>query len=242
MKTTVLVLVFFLFCAALTSIDTVSADEPVNWAVDVGDEIVYLLERKTISSSFDKYVEEFAPFVFGVEAGQRLIARVDYLMPVLEMVNVSPSDPFSYCTMIRDNDSVVLAENISSVVIPVGIWSMNHTAANITMPEGLRIIDTADQWGTAFEGQFWFLIFPFSFMLEIVYFKANGTLNSITAVVKMSGTTQIDIRLVQWYEGLQTTNVQNDILTVALLTVVLVGICSAVTLIVYYRRHSHTFQ
>ncbi len=214
--------------------------QSVYWGVQVGDEITYVLQRKYMDPMFEGQVGETAFFVTKLDEGQTLIARVDFLDDIPSAVNLSQDVPQSISTLIRQNDSEVIGENITLVAIPVGLWDIPRPPTNDSPDDGHfthTTIDTSEEWGSVVTGDFWYLIFHMTFYMQTIYSKADGALNVIQVQVDVSGNDLMDIKLARWAPGVPTI-VPGDpqFLTIALVAggVALV----VIVVLIYHRRRS----
>ncbi|MGY5853572.1 MAG: hypothetical protein RTU92_08420 [Candidatus Thorarchaeota archaeon] len=193
-------------------------DQEMSWGVEVGDDVKYVLQRKILDPTFGDQVGSMMPFITEVDEGQTVISRVDYLPPIPENGNES-TFLFANCTIIRANDSEVLMEDMGMTVIPIGRWNESFNFGSpfgggppsevneTTDPGGgfdmnFEQVNTTEEWGMKMSAQFWIAIFPISFLMEMIYYKANGTLRKMLFTVTMSGNPMFDVLFVQWYPGI----------------------------------------
>ena len=185
-------------------------DLDLEWGVEVGDEITYVLQRKYLDEQMGQMIQQFMPFITRIDAGQKVIARVDYL-PEIEENSTYSMFSGANCSIIRENDSEILMENMSMFVIPLGIWNMNQSEPNETnetrtqtMFGGFEMYNDTNEWGMTMSGDMWVAIFHIVFNMKILYYKMNGTLNRMEMKVDISGTPSVDILFVQWKPNMAT--------------------------------------
>ncbi|MGY5874397.1 MAG: hypothetical protein RTU30_01515 [Candidatus Thorarchaeota archaeon] len=215
---TSIVLVALLVAQFLVVPAYAQTDQELSWGVEVGDEVKYVLQRKILDPTFGDQMAGMMPFITEVDEGHTIISRVDYLPPIPEAANES-TFLFANCTIIRANDSEVLMEDMQMTVIPIGRWNESFSFGapfgggppsevnETTDPGGgfdmnFEQVNTTDDWGMTMSAQFWIAIFPISFHMEMVYYKANGTLRKLLFTVTMSGNPMFDVLFVQWYPGI----------------------------------------
>jgi len=225
------------------------SNHSLEWGVEIGDEITYVLQRKLLDETFGSYLTEFMPFIAEVDEGQKITARVSHLDPIPPLINESSQMPSSNCTLIRQNDSEVIMENMFMVVVPIGDWNIsselggfaffggNYTSedpSNFTDFEDIELVDTADRWGTIIDTSFAFAIFTIAIYVEMLYEKVNGTLTNMRMRVNFAGNDIIDLVFTQWYPGIALILPPE----LQLLTIGLVSIAVVITLAVvfFYRR------
>jgi len=182
-------------------------DVYLEWGVKVGDEITYVLQRKYLDEQIGQMFQQFLPFITRIEAGQKVIARVDYL-PEIEENSTYGIFSGANCSIIRENDSEMLMENMSMFVVPLGIWNINQEEPNETMTQRMlgefEMYNSTDEWGMIMSGDMWFAIFHVVFNMKILYYKTNGTLNRMEMKVDISGNPSVDILFVQWKPNMAT--------------------------------------
>jgi len=180
--------------------------EDMEWGVEEGDEITYVLQRKYLDEQFGQMFSSFIPFITEVDEGQKVIARIDELSPIIENITIGMFG--ANCSMIRENDSEVLMEDMSMIVVPLGIWNLESEESNETtnprMPGEFEIYNTTDEWGTVMSGEMWFAIFLITFHVEILYYKANGTLSKMWMRMDISGNPSVDVLFAQWQPNMAT--------------------------------------
>ncbi|UCE10111.1 MAG: hypothetical protein JSW61_14245, partial [Candidatus Thorarchaeota archaeon] len=145
------------------------SNHSLEWGVEIGDEIHYLVLRKTMDPSFQEYIGGYAPFLTDVEEGQRVIARVDHLGEIPAQIDDSRQMPSANCTLLRFNDSEVIMEDMPMMVMPAGDWDFISENMNLTWSEEATAIDTEDEWGYSIASSFLMGIIPISFSWEMRY-------------------------------------------------------------------------
>jgi hypothetical protein len=188
----------------------------LEWGVEIGDEIDYLMLRKTMDPSFQEMIGNFAPFLTEVDEGQRIIARVDHLDSIPEHINDSMRMPSANCTLLRHNDSVVIMEDMPMLVTPTGDWEFISENTNLTWSEDVTVIDTEVEWGYSISSTFVMGIIPVSFSWEMRYFKSNGTMSIMSILVEMAGNALIDVAFALWDPDLGVGRQGVDFLLVGL--------------------------
>jgi hypothetical protein len=173
----------------------------LEWGVEVGDELTYILQKKTLDPSASSEVEEYIPFINMLEVGRRMVARVDFLGAIPEPTNESWSMPLSNCTLIRENDSEVMTENMSMIVIPLNVWHLNSGQFNMTYGEGYSLVNTTQQFGSVYEGQFWAGILLVSVSFEMTYSKADGALDKMMMKAEVYWSEVVNVLIMRWIPG-----------------------------------------
>jgi hypothetical protein len=225
------------------------SNHTLEWGVEVGDEIAYVLQRKLLDETFGSYLTEFMPFIDEVNEGQKITARVSHLDPIPSMINESSQMPWSNCTLIRQNDSEVIMEDMFLVVVPIGDWNfsselggfsmfgeVNETEgpSNFTAFDDIELVDTDTTWGTVIDTSFVFGIFPISIYMEMLYEKVNGTLTNMRMRVNFAGNDMIDLVFTQWYPGIMLIlPPELQLLTIGLISA---GVIITVLIAFFYRR------
>lgn len=225
------------------------SNHSLEWGVEVGDEITYVLQRKLLDETFGSYLSEFMPFISEVEEGQKITARVAHLDSIPSLINESWQMPGSNCTLIRQNDSEVIMEDMFLVVVPIGDWnfsselggfgffgSVNESEApsNFTAFDDIELVDTDTSWGTVIDTSFVFGIFPISIYMEMLYEKVNGTLTNMRMRVNFAGNNMIDLVFTQWYPGIMLILLPElQLLTIGLIST---GVIIIVLIAFFYRR------
>jgi len=230
------IILIVLSCSPVGSLTLEQSNHTLRWGVQVGDDVVLVLQRKVVDPAYAQYFVEYAPFITNVSEGQRVIARVTYLSPIPSLINASEQMPHSSCTLIRENDSTVIGIDFSMAAIPIGDWNFTTSIGNYTAIQGMTVIDNQDEWGTVMEGSFSILFFTVTFHIEMRYDKANGTLNLMRANVEFGGNDIIDVIFAKWHPGMATILPAE----LPLLTIEVAGIaiaaCAGVAFVVW-RRH-----
>jgi hypothetical protein len=173
-----------------------------------------------------------------ISEGQRVTANVTCLSPIPSYINASDQIPLSNCTLIRENDSAVVAKDLAMIVVPAGDYDFLTQIGNYTGFEGTTIINDQEEWGTVMQGSFMILFFTITFHLEMRYLKANGTLSLMKANVNLSGNDIIDIIFARWKPGMATVLPGG----LPLLTIEVAGIAIVVftgVILLVWRRHRH---
>ncbi|MFW9887931.1 MAG: hypothetical protein ACFFER_07105 [Candidatus Thorarchaeota archaeon] len=241
--------VALLFSLLNASSVSAQSNHSLNWGVDVGDEITYVLQRKLLDETFGSYLTEFMPFISKVEEGQKITARVTHLDPIPSLINESSQMPSSNCTLIRQNDSEVIMEDMFLVVVPIGDWNFSselgglaffgeinesEAPSNFTSFGDIELVDTDTAWGTVIDTSFVFGIFPISIYMEMLYEKVNGTLTNMRMRVNFAGNDMIDLVFTQWYPGIMLIlPPELQLLTIGLISTVVIII---VLIAFFYRR------
>jgi len=230
------VILIALSCIPVGSLALQQSNHSLSWGVQVGDDVVLVLQRKVVDPAYAPLFAGYAPFITNVSEGQRVIARVTYLSPIPSLINASEPMPHSNCTLIRENDSTVTGKDFSMVVIPTGDWNFTTSIGNYTAFHGMTVIDNQDEWGTVMEGSFVYVIITVTFHIEMRYDKVNGTLNLMRANVDFGGNDIIDVIFAKWHPGMATILPAE----LPLLTIEVAGIaiaaCAGVAFVVW-RRH-----
>ncbi|MHA1638162.1 MAG: hypothetical protein ACTSUB_09130, partial [Candidatus Thorarchaeota archaeon] len=94
------------------------SNHTLEWGVEVGDEITYVLEKKHMDSMFSSQMQNYSFFLDNVDVGQNITARITHLEPIPEFINTSREMPTANCTLFRANDSEVISENFPMIAIP----------------------------------------------------------------------------------------------------------------------------
>ncbi|MHA2139855.1 MAG: hypothetical protein ACXADC_02585 [Candidatus Thorarchaeota archaeon] len=242
----------FALCVLIVGAPPVSAqsNHSLEWGVEVGDEITYVLQRKLLDETFGSYLTVFMPFVSEVDEGQRITARVSHLDPIPSLINESLQMPGANCTLIRQNDSEIIMEDMFMVIVPIGDWNFSSELGGFAffggndsseMPSnftdfagGIEQVDTETSWGTIIDTSFVFGIFPISIYMEMLYEKTNGTLTNLRMRVNFAGNDMIDLMFTQWYPGIALVlPPELQLLTIGLISI---GVVITLAVIVFYRR------
>ncbi|MBD3406259.1 MAG: hypothetical protein GF411_09135 [Candidatus Lokiarchaeota archaeon] len=218
---------------------TAQSNHSLIWGVSVGDEFTYYMEKKTIDPFVQGYLENMSvPFIDDVEVGQKIIARVTQLESIPDQINTTSSRyiPQANCTLIRANDSHVLIENMSMLMMPVRDWDLLTEMNNYTGMDGWTVIDNLGEWGSKFEQSFVFAIFFVDIYLEMVFEKQNGSLSRLQIRVTVTGTEMVDLIFVKWHPDLTPKYSFN------FWPIVIGSIISLVVIIWYIRRRKKHSQ
>ncbi len=239
-----------LISAASASPVSAQSNHSLEWGVEVGDEITYVLQRKLLDETFGSYLTEFIPFIGQVDEGQRITARVSHLDSIPSIINESSQMPGANCTLIRQNDSEIIMENMFMIIVPIGDWNLsselggfsafggsNSTEGpptNFTSFDDIELVDTDTSWGTIIDTSFAFAIFTITIYMEMLYEKVNGTLTNMRMRVNFGGNDIIDLVFTQWYPGIALILPPE----LQLLTIGLISTGAAIVIIVlfFYRR------
>lgn len=186
------------------------SNHTLEWGVEVGDEITYVLEKKHLDSSFSGQMQNYSIFLDEVDAGQNITARITHLEPIPEFINTSREMPTANCTLFRANDSEIIAEDFPMIAIPMGDWDFTTDMTNLSWSEDSTVVDTIDEWGTSISTIMIFAIFVIEFDMTMKYFKDNGTLSLLSIHVDVGGTNYVDIRLVVYRPESSATVVIDD--------------------------------
>ena len=236
-------------CVLLVAVGNVDvtgcATPPVEWGVEVGDELTYLLQRKTIDSSLASEADNYAPFISMLEAGQKMIARVDWLGPIPPTTNQSWSIPLSNCTMIRENDSQVMMHDMNMIVIPLNVWHLNSSQFNMTSDDGSSLVNTTLQFGSVLDGQFWMGIILVGMHFEMIYSKSDGALDRMMMEVSAYWSKVVDVLITRWtpgtvtlYTSTETTDSSSSWLAPVGVTLGVITAIAAVTAVWLRRRRT----
>ncbi len=227
----------------VTAVSPVLAQGPsLYWAISVGDEFTFVLQRKYVDPMFEERLDEFAPFVTRLDEGQKVIAHVDGLAEIPSNISEPSQVPKSNCSLIRVNDSEVIAHNLTLIAIPIGTWDLAHGATGNSSDDGndrltFATTESETEWQTLLTGDFWVFLLHITFRMDTTYSKLDGVLNSIGVQVEMSGNDFLDVRFTRYSPGVPTTLPAD----VQLLTVAIVGVAAVVVLsagLFLYRRRA----
>lgn len=234
------VILIVLSFSPMVSFTPAQSNNNLRWGVQVGDEIILVLQRKVVDPSYAQYFVQYAPFIMNVSEGQRVMANVTYLSAIPSYISASDQMPYSNCTLIRENDSTVVGRDLSMLALPTGDWEFMTGIGNYTGALGMTVINTQEEWGTVMEGSFtMFLIFTVSFHVEMRYDKTNGTLSLMQANVKLGGSTIIDIIFAKWRPDMETV-LPADLQLLTIEVVSIVGVVCIASAYFLWRRHRHT--
>ena len=186
------------------------SNHTLEWGVEVGDEIIYVLEKKELDASFSDQMQGYSFFLDNIDEGENVTARITHLEAIPEFINESRYMPRANCTLLRTNDSEVIADVFPMIAIPAGDWDFTTEMTNLSWSEDSTMVDTADEWGTSLSTKMIFGIFLISFDMDMRYFKDNGTLSLLSFHVKVGGTVMVNIRLVVFRSEPSTTFVVDD--------------------------------
>ena len=198
----------FLFCNIVAV--PAQSNHTLEWGVEVGDEITYVLEKKYLDASFSNQMQDYSFFLDKIDEGQNITARVTHLEPIPDLINESREMPTANCTLLRGNDSEVIAEVFPMIAVPMGDWDFSTEMTSMNWSEDATIVDTPEEWGTSIASKMIFAIFIIEFSMDIRYFKANGTLSLLSIHVEVGGTEMIDIRLVAYQSNLTFTTTEDS--------------------------------
>ncbi len=233
-----LLFVFAILLGNTPAIASAQSNHSLEWGVEVGDEMIYFIQKKTMDESFGGMFGDYAPFLTEVDEGQKVIARVTHLDTIPDQINSTYDIPSSNCTLIRANDSTVIMEGMQMIVTLSGDWSLRTQLANFTDSDDMdmTLIDTEEEWGTVMSASFLIGIFRVNFNWDMRYFKINGSMSKMGIYVEF-GTVMMDILFVKWTPGLETPD------TILPIENVLVGVgvsisVAALVVILYKDRKS----
>ncbi len=199
MRTVPLITIPCILIVQILVYSPVAASSDLVWGVEVGDESPYVLERKLVSGAFSEYMENFTNFLDKADEGQRIIIRVDHLDSIPDTLNTTERMPQANCTLMRENDSEIIMEDMQMMAVPVGIWDVQNQEVNSSFPGEIEYIDTADEWGTVIRGEFWMaIVIKIDMQFETTYYKSNGSLSRLWIRVNVAGVPNIDILLAHW--------------------------------------------
>lgn len=208
----------------------------LEWGVDPGEEFTYVLQRAYYADSNNMaFIVALIPFLAEMQAGQKVLLRVDHLDLIESSINESSQLPNSYCNLLRENDSALIMANLTGFVEPIDDWEFLDEVKNITGTEGLTLIDTEDYWGTI-----WTAVISGSggsditVRLEMRYEKENGTLSYLRHKYTTLGNDLIDVIFVHWYPGMPTI-VAGGIQTTTLMIIVVSGVMGLIIAFIVYR-------
>lgn len=237
MKSRLLISILFLTFLLISTGTPVIAqsNHTLEWGVDTDEQFTYVLQRAFFAHEDSKQViQSQIPFIFSLEVGQKVLVQPEVLDTIELMINTSSQLPHSYSSIRRSNDSVLLVESVSNLVIPVGDWDFLAEINNIAETEGLTLVDTEDEWGTIGEG-----VIPgdpdISVRVEMRYDKENGTLSYLRHHYTALGEDIIDVIFVHWYPGMPTI-VEGGLQLTTILIIVISGASGLIVAYVIYRR------
>ena len=231
-----------------------NGEHNLRWGVEIGDEFTYVIQKNLVSDMFKQMMQNNTFFITNLEEGQKVIARVDRLCEFPEEINSSRFLPSGNCTLIRENDSEVIMENMSMILVPIGDWEFLREISNFSSfgrrpgetnesesIEGFEFeqVDNEDEWGTRFSGSFMFAIFVITMNMTTIYEKANGTLKELSFRVNLSGDDMLHIVFVKWHPGMETIlPAQLQLLTLFIISSV-TCVVVIIILFIYRRRFGH---
>jgi hypothetical protein len=226
-----------------------TANHSLEWGVEIGEEFTYVLQKKVVSDMFGQYMQNSTWFLTDIEEGQKVIARVDSLGEFADEINSSRFLPSGNCTLVRENDSEIIMENLSMILVPIGDWEFMREINNFSMGNPNRtqeqddfeieIVNTDDEWGTRFSGSFLFAIFAVTMNMTTIYEKTNGTLKELSFRINVSGDDMFHIVFVKWYPGMQTI-LPGELQLLTLFIFTSLGCVTVIILLfIYRRRYGH---
>lgn len=231
-----------------------NGEHNLSWGVEIGEEYTYVLQKNVVSDMFGQFMQNTTMFITDLDEGQKVIARVDSLGEFPDEINSSRFLPSGNCTLIRENDSEVIMENMSMILVPVGDWEFMREISNFSnfmggpggfeeneSIEGFEFeqVDNEDEWGTSFSGSFLFAIFAITMNMTTIYEKTNGTLKELSFRVNLSGDDILHIVFVKWHPGMETILPgELRLLTLFIITSV-TGVVVIIILFIYRRRFGH---
>ncbi len=219
------------------SVVTVCAqpNHSLEWGVSESEAFVYVLQRKLIlNPSQSGLVEVQLPFLTHLDEGSMAIATVDGLEIVSSQINTSEDIPIANVSLTRENDSMAIAADIESFIVPTNDWTLLTEASGFGTVEGQTLVDTQTEWGYVSTGAFSSAGTTVNFHIELRYEKDNGTLNYIRLRYSALGQDLIDIVFVQWHVGMPTI-LPPEIQLSSILIIAIVAIVGAVCVFVGYR-------
>ncbi len=233
-----LLITILLLTVLLTSAGTAviaQSNHTLEWGVDTEEQFTYVLQRAFFAHEESKQViQSQIPFVFSLEVGQKVLVQPEVLDDIDAMINTSSQLPRSYSSIRRINDSVLLVESVSSLIIPIGDWDFLTEINDIVGTEGLMLVDTEDEWGTVGEG-----VIPgdpdITVSVEMRYERENGTLSYLRHHYTALGEDIIDVIFVHWYPGMPTI-VEGGLQVTTILIIVISGASGLIVAYVIYRR------
>ncbi|MHA1960028.1 MAG: hypothetical protein ACW99U_07345 [Candidatus Thorarchaeota archaeon] len=197
-------------------------DHNLEWGVQEGQTLTYVLQRRVISENSIGFVSSIFPFIDQIEAGQKILANVSHLDPIPEEIEGSSDIPTSSCDLLRENDSTVLQEDTQLYVVPIGNWEL--LSGFFDLPMGGVLVNNEESWGATVTGSFTVNNQDVTYFQEIIYEKENGTLSRIRLRYTSLGVDLADIVLVLWYPGVPTLLAPELQLTTVLLAGITIGV------------------
>ncbi len=222
-----------LVCAILF---LVVAPQPITahslkWGVSVGETFVYALQRRVVNGIDEDSLRSILPFVTELAEGQKVTMQIDALENIPNEIN-NNEIPKALCSLHRENDSAIIAQNYSLLVVPIGDWALLTQAENSSSQVPPTFINTATEWGYSMDyavrtDQTVFV------HLEYRYEKTNGTLTYLRIQGYTQQTTLLDIIFVQWHQGMPTVLPEGPQISSILIFAVAITAGVMVMLIVY---------
>jgi hypothetical protein len=219
-----------------------TSNHSLEWGVEIGDEFVYVLQRKLVNEMIGQYMQNSTPFLSELDEGQKVTARVDRLGEFPDEINSSRYLPTANCTLIRENDSQIIMENMSMILVPIGDWEFLREISNFSRsPEELEgfeveLIDTDEEWGTRFSGSFLFAIFAITMNMTTIYEKTNGTLKELRFHINVSGDDMLHIVFAKWHPGMETI-LPGGVQLLTLFLFISMGSVIVIIILFIYKRH-----
>ena len=178
-------------------------DNQLEWGVQVGDEVSYVLQRKTMESSTIGLLPEWMRFVDAVEEGQRFSLVVESYEEI--PLNLASTDlhPLSYSTITRNNDSVLLYANNTGFIIPAGDWDFQTERLELDANPQINLIDNDVEWGFIEEISFDYGEDYVNYYGELRLDKETGAI-SYARIRANAGTFVLDVIFAEWYDGIPT--------------------------------------
>jgi len=232
------ILALMLSCQ-LCSLALSAPNHSLYWAVEADEEFTYALQRYLVTdeSIWKDIAFDTLPFGSSIGEGKKIVARVTGLETVPEQINVTTDVPNSFCSVMRENDSVQLWSNLTLFVVPVGDWELLTNMSGL-ISEGATLIDDEHEWGASRNGAFTRNGVTVTFSYEIRWEKTNGTLSYIRHRYSASGNDLLDIVFVQWHPGMPTILPPELQLSTVLTALLAVGVVSVVSVLVYKKYTS----
>jgi hypothetical protein len=207
----------------------------LEWGISESEAFVYVLQRKLILNPSQSYlVEGQLPFLTYLDEGTKVIATVDGLETVPSQINIYEDIPIANVSLARENDSMDIAMDIESFIVPVNDWTLLSEASGFGTIEGQMLVDTQTEWGYISTGAFSSAGTTVNFHIELRYEKENGTLNYIRLRYSALGQDLIDVVFVQWHAGMPTI-LPPEIQLSSILIIAVVAIVGALCVFMGYR-------
>jgi hypothetical protein len=230
-----LVLILILPIALVTPIEA-NGEHTLDWAVDVGQEFTYALQRKIIDPAWNDYAEALLPFIAYLEEGGKATAVVTNLDEIPQQITKPAEMPLASCSLERDNDSDIILLDAKFFVVPVNDWNFLTEIDNVTGTPDLTLIDTEEEWGTSFITDFSAGGTYVTVHQELRYEKENGTLSYLRLRCSAHGNDLVDVIFVHWYPGMPTILPPELQFTTILLIGVCISIVVVVSVFIYIKR------